>query len=75
MQKVLGSVFQKIQRIQIQIYSQTSIERNYGEFYLKNKVSAHGLVLLVQLSWRVASPLGNLFLILFPLEMKGYPWI
>ena len=27
-----------------------------GAFYLKDEVSAHGLVLLVQLSWRVAHP-------------------
>ena len=27
-----------------------------GAFYLKDKVSAHGVVLLVQLSWRVAPP-------------------
>ena len=46
----------KIQRIHIQIYPQTSIEPKYGEFYLKNEVSAHGLVLLVQLSLRVAPP-------------------
>ena len=28
----------------------TSIEQKYGAFYLKSKVSAHGLILLVQLS-------------------------
>ena len=48
--QVLRDNFGEIWRIQIQIYPQTSIEPKYGEFYLKNKVSAHGLVLLVQLS-------------------------
>ena len=48
--KVLGSTFWEIWRIQMQIYCQTSIEPKYGAFYLKDKVSAHGLVLLVQLS-------------------------
>ena len=57
---MLSNYFGKIQllrdnfgeswRIQIQMYPQTSIEPKYGEFYLKNKVNAHGLVLLVQLS-------------------------
>ena len=35
---------------------QNSIEPKYGAFYLNNKVKVHGLVLLVQLSWTVASP-------------------
>ena len=48
--QVLRGNFGEIWRIQIQIYPQTSIEPKYGEFYLKNKVSAHELVLLVQLS-------------------------
>ena len=48
--QVLQDNFGKIWRIQIHIYPQTSIEPKYGEFYLKNEVSAHGLVLLVQLS-------------------------
>ena len=34
----------------IKIYPQTSFEPKYGALYRKNKVSAHGLVLLVQLS-------------------------
>ena len=62
-QKVLGYkkkdfkvLFEKILHIQIQIYPQTYIEPNYCAFYLKNKVSVHWLVLLVQLSWRVAPP-------------------
>ena len=46
----LRGTFGEIWHIQIQIYPQTSIEPKYGAFYLKNKVSAHGLVLLVQLS-------------------------
>ena len=48
--KVLRDNFGEIWRIQIQMYPQTSIEPKYFEFYLKNDVSAHGLVLLVQLS-------------------------
>ena len=40
------------------MYPQTSIGPKYCAFYMKkNKVSAHGLGLLVQLSWRVAPPL------------------
>ena len=46
----------KIPRIQIQIYPCTPIEPKYGAFYLNNKVRVHGSVLLVQLSYRVASP-------------------
>ena len=49
-QQVLRSTFWEIWRIQIPIYPQTSIEAKYGAFYLTNKVSAHGLVVLVQLS-------------------------
>ena len=52
----LEVLFWKIQHIQIQIYPQTYIEPKYGAFYLKNKVSAYGLVLLVQLSLKVAPP-------------------
>ena len=48
--QVLRDNFGEIWRIQIQMYPQTSIEPKYGELYLKNEVSAHGLVLLVQLS-------------------------
>ena len=48
--KVPRGTFGEIWRIQIQMYPQTSIEPKYGAFNLKNKVSAHGLVLLVQLS-------------------------
>ena len=48
--KILRGTFWKIWHIQIQIYPQTYIESKYGAFYLKNEVSAHGLVLLVQLS-------------------------
>ena len=40
----------QIRHIQIQIYPQTFIKPKYDAIYLKNKVSAHGLVLLVQLS-------------------------
>ena len=48
--KYLEVIFPKIRHIQIQIYPQTYIEPKYGAFYLKNEVSAHGLVLVVQLS-------------------------
>ena len=48
--KVLRGTFGEIRRIQIQIYHQTSIEPKDGAFYFKDKVSEHGLVLLVQLS-------------------------
>ena len=54
--QVFGCTSEEIWRIQIQIYPRTSIEPRYGAFYLTNKVSAHGLGLLVQLSWRVAPP-------------------
>ena len=49
--------FWEIRQIQIQMYSPTYIEPKYGAFYLKNKVIAPGLVLLVVLSRRVAPPL------------------
>ena len=49
-EKVLRGTFWKIRHIQIQIYPQTYIEPKYGAFYLKNEVSAHGLVLVVKLS-------------------------
>ena len=52
---LLEVLFGKIQRIQIQVYHQTSFDPKYGAFYLNNEVSVHGLVLLDQLSWRVAS--------------------
>ena len=52
--QVLVGTFGGIWRIQVQIYPQTSIEPKYGSFYLKDEVSAHGLVLFVQLSSRVA---------------------
>ena len=48
--------FLKIRRIQTKIYPQSSIEPKYGTFYLNSKVRVYGLVLLVQLSQRVASP-------------------
>ena len=48
--QALRDNFWEIWHIQIQMYPQTSIEPKYGEFYLKNQVSVHGLVLLVQLS-------------------------
>ena len=37
-------------RFQFFIVTGTSIESKYGAFYLKNEVSANGLVLVVQLS-------------------------
>ena len=48
--QVLRGTFGEIWRIPIQLYHQTSIQPKYGAFYLTNKVSAHGFVLLVQLS-------------------------
>ena len=48
--------FWKILQIQIEVYPKTSIEPKYGTFYLNNEVKVHGIVLLVQLSWRVTSP-------------------
>ena len=48
--KVLKGAFGEIWLIQIQMYHQTSIEPKYGAFNLKNKVSAHGIGWLVQLS-------------------------
>ena len=48
--QVLRGTFGEIWRIQIQLYHQTSIQPKYGAFYLTNEVSAHGFVLLVQLS-------------------------
>ena len=38
------------------IYPQNPIEPKYGALYLNNKVTVHGLVLLVQLSWKVGYP-------------------
>ena len=49
---MIGLVKTKKQKKRLQL----SIEQIYVAFYFKNKVSAHGLVLLVQLSWRVAPP-------------------
>ena len=43
-------LFGKIWRIQIQMYPKTDYEQKYGACYLKNEVSAHRLVLVVQLS-------------------------
>ena len=54
--KVLRGTFGEIWRIQIQIYLKTNVELKYGACYLKNKVRAHRLGLVVQLSWRVAPP-------------------
>ena len=48
--QVLRDNLGEIWRIQIQMNLQTSIDPKYGAFNLNNKVCAHGLVLLVQLS-------------------------
>ena len=48
--------FGEIWHIKIQMYPQTFIGPNNGAFNLNNEVSAHGLVLLFQLKWRVAPP-------------------
>ena len=47
--QVHTSTFGEIWRIQIQMYPPTSLEPKYGAFNLMNEVSAHGIVLLVQL--------------------------
>ena len=41
--QVLRGTFGEIWRIQIQIYPKPYVELKYGEFYLKNKVSANRL--------------------------------
>ena len=43
--QVLRGIFRAIWCIQTQMYAQNSFEPKYGAFYLKNKLSAHGLVL------------------------------
>ena len=48
--QVLRDTFGEIWRIQIQMYPKTYEELKYGAFTLKNKVSAHKLGLVVQLS-------------------------
>ena len=48
-QKELIGSFWEIWRIQIQIFPQTSIKPKYGAFYLNNKVSVHGYILVVRL--------------------------
>ena len=59
----MRGTFRKIRQIQIQINPQTSIEPKQGAFYLKNKVSVHGLVLLVQVkqepgwTWYIGHPI------------------
>ena len=45
--QVLRGTFGEIWRIQIQIYPKTYVELKYGTCYLKNKVSAHRLGLVV----------------------------
>ena len=53
---VLRGTFWEIWQIQIKMYPQTSFDPKYGALNLKNNVSAPGLGLVVQLSWRVAPP-------------------
>ena len=48
--QLLRGTFEEIWRIQIKIYPKTYVELKYGTCYLKNKVSAHRLGLVVQLS-------------------------
>ena len=47
---VLRGTFGEIWRIQIQKYPKTDVELKYGACNLKNKVGAHKLGLVVQLS-------------------------
>ena len=49
-EQLLRDIFSEIWRIKIQMNPQTSFEQIYGAFNLKNKVSAHGLGLVVQVS-------------------------
>ena len=51
--QVFRGTFGQMWCIQISIYTQTSNEPKYGEFYLKNEVSVPLQSWLVQLSWRV----------------------
>ena len=53
---VLRGTFGEIWQIQIKMYPNTSFDPKYGALNLKNEVSADGLGLVVQLSWRVAPP-------------------
>ena len=55
--QVLRGTFGEIWHIQVQIYPKAYVELKCGACYLNNKVSAHRLGLVVQLSWRVAPPL------------------
>ena len=48
--QVLRGTFGKIWHIQIQIHPRTYYEPKYGEFNLKNKVSANGLLLVDSLT-------------------------
>ena len=48
--QVLRATFGEIWCIQIKIYPKHDIELKYGECHLKNKISAHRLGLVVQLS-------------------------
>ena len=47
---VLRGNFEEIWHIQIQMYPNTYVELKYGACYLKNKVRAHRLGLVVQRS-------------------------
>ena len=59
--QVPRGTFWKIQSIQMQIYFQNLIKPKYDAYYLTNKVRVHGLVLLFQLSLRVAFSFGYTF--------------
>ena len=54
--QVLRGTLEKIWRIQIQMYPKKYVEVKYGERYFKNKVIAHRLGSVFQLSWWVAPP-------------------
>ena len=54
--RYLEEHLEKVWRIQVQMYPKAYVELKYGACYMKNKVSAHRLGLVVKLSWRVAPP-------------------
>ena len=70
--QVVRGTFGASWRIQNQVYPQTSFEPKYGAFYLKNKISAHGLVLLFRMSWRVAPPYSTWLYALRLYALKEY---
>ena len=54
--QVIRGTLGEIWHLQIQMYPKTDVELKYGASNLKNKLSAHRLGLVVQLSLIVAPP-------------------